>query len=142
MDSLGLEANAMTFRFGPQGSTYDVLLSRTIFLSPYYNETPEAQDATRIHEDIHRYDPGQQTLAITDRRQQEIDAYTAEINYTKGQIARLKLQLNALNAPGQCGDKETIMQVQNSIRNYYDSLRDAEASLEFYQNSNWLTALF
>jgi hypothetical protein len=110
----------------------------TYHSSLYDNSNPQAQDATNIHEDIHRYNQDQQTMAFWNSNQHEIDAYTAEINYTKGQIASLKLQINGLKHT-QCPDSgnsdnnKTIATLQDQIRNYYDSLLNAQAQLTQYQ---------
>jgi hypothetical protein len=135
VDPLGLEATAYTYQFGPAGSTYDVLLSGTHFLAPYYQKTPEAQDATRIHEDVYRYDPNQQSWAFWNRVPNEIDAYTKEMNYTKGRIARLKLQLQQLQQ-SDCPKKYEIAKIENQIKNYYDSIRNAQDYLSCYQSTN------
>jgi chromosome segregation ATPase len=91
---------------------------------------------TIVHEDVHRYDPNQQSLAFWNNRQHEIDAYTREINWTKGQIDLLTRELNDLNSQ-QCPDKAKIAQLERSILNYQSSLANAQAELEDYQNTSF-----
>jgi hypothetical protein len=128
-DPLGLDDLAHTYRFGPYAYTH--------YSSDFNNLSPEEQMTTTIHEDIHRYDPNQQSLAFWNNRQHEIDAYSREINWTKGQIDRLMMELNALRQQ-KCPDKAEIARLEHSIANYYSSLLNAQDQLKDYEaTSAW-----
>jgi hypothetical protein len=128
-------ASAVTLRLGPA--------ALTIYGTLYYQETPEAQNATRVHEDIHAANPNQQPW--NDINQREIDAYTAEINYELGQIANLKLQIQQLQTQqsqscssqgGSSTDNlvnQQILRLQTQIKNYYDAYLNAQNQLGVYE---------
>ena len=132
VDSLGLDSNASTFRIGP--------FSSTSFSDSFNSLTPEEQDATRVHEDVHAYDPNQQTLNKLYHKDHELDATIKEINYIKGRMAALDLAINA-ERKKTCPDKVLIHELGIQKGNYLKALINAETNLDFYRSHSRLEVL-
>ena len=111
----------MTWRVGPYAYTY--------YTQQYYNSSPQEQDATRVHEGVHRNDPNQQTAAFWNSRQHEIAAYTREINYTLEQIALRQREIQELMNERCPPDRDRIWQLRQEILNYQRSLDNAREQL-------------
>jgi hypothetical protein len=107
-------------------------LSFTHFNSNYYNLSPEEQDATRVHEDIHLYDPNQ-FPPLNSSRSREIDATTKEINYINGQIAALTQQQQQ-ELQSDCPSQQRLHDLGMKIFNYGNALANAQANLDYYQS--------
>ena len=138
IDPLGLaDANAYTFNFnyfGVRGSLGDAL-SYTHYNSSYYSLTPQEQSATRVHEDVHRYDNGQYDLGIVNVRSREVDATSKEINYINGQIAAITARQQQ-ELQSDCPNKQRLHDLGTQIFNYQNALANAQGNLDYYNNHN------
>ena len=99
--------------------------------------SPEEQASARFHEGVHRYDSNQQSLAFWNQRQREIDAYTKQIQWTKGQVAALNNELNA-RLKDDCQEQAEVARLKTSAQNYELAIMNAEEVLDDLKSqSGW-----